>query len=270
MKKLWISILLAIGIFLCLGNTTAHTASPDVDTIMKKMKQLFEPEKTTTRTVTITLWKGKTKTMQWVAREARKKIGDDKNYLLVFMKPEDMKGIARLIVERKDKDNVEFLYIPAINRVREIFPVMAYDTFLNTDFTYADIGFLNVEGVHKLLGEEEHLGKKVYKVETVPKIKWYYGRIITWVSADNYLPIERDYYDTAGRLWKKQTFKKVTVFNEIPTPVKICMEDLQMNTRTEYEVSAVCYGSYVPDDIFSLENLKQSLEAEFCQIKPAK
>ena len=41
-------------------------------------------------------------------------------------------------------------------------PVDIYQRFLGTDFTYADLGFVRLHEMYKLLGEEELNGVQAY------------------------------------------------------------------------------------------------------------
>ena len=63
------------------------------------------------------------------------------------------------------------------------------------------------------------------------------------------LPVQRDYYDVAGALWKTETFE-VTTINGVPTPTRIVMKDLQGKTSTEQQITNVRYGVDIPDAIF--------------------
>jgi hypothetical protein len=223
------------------------------------MKTAFEPSASSTRMVTITLKSEDRITSQWIAREARKTLPDGKKSLVVLSEPEEVKGVARLINEKDTKTNGMFLYLPAIDRIRRISPVMAYDIFLNTDFTFAGLGFIDIGGTSKLVGTEKKDEVMAFKVETIPDKQYYYSRIVTWVSCNNHLPIERHYYDVAGRLWKKQHFENVTVINGVATPLLIRMVDHQNLTSTDYSVSELCYGENVPDDVFSISRTSQLL-----------
>jgi len=155
-----------------------------------------------------------------------------------------------------------------MKRIVEMAPVMAYDSFQCTEFTCSDIGFMNVRGTHKLLGEEEHLGCNAYKVETIPEMKWYYSRIITWVSTKSFLPLQRDLFDITGTLWKTQLFEDVTVINNIPTPLRVRMINVQTEGSTEYKVSDLCYGAPVADEVFEVKGLPNALNVPFCPIPP--
>ena len=110
-----------------------------------------------------------------------------------------------------------------------------------------------------MLGEEEHAGKRAYKIEFVPTDTWYYSRIITWVTTDTMLPLQRDYYDVAGRLWKTLLFKQVMVVNDIPTPLVMEIRDVQQNTHTTFRMDHVRYAEDIPDSLFDPAHLRTTV-----------
>jgi hypothetical protein len=90
-----------------------------------------------------------------------------------------------------------------------------------------------------------------------PQERAYYSRVVTWVAADSLLPLQRDYYDVAGALWKTELFEQVSVIDGVPTPLRIRMNDVQAGTSTEINVSEVRYGVDIPDAVFDPEHLPQ-------------
>jgi outer membrane lipoprotein-sorting protein len=224
-------------------------AQDPVMDVVKKMKEVFEPVRPSTRTVDITMTEGG-ETIHWVAREAMKQFPDGKRMVMVMVEPAEVKGNAYLIWEPTDKPSVVWTYLPFLRRVRELLGVDAYEHFLGTDFTYADLGFVRLHPQYRLLGEEDHGGQTTYKIEeSVPQERAYYSRVITWVSKDSLLPVQRDYYDVAGTLWKTEVFEEETI-DGVPTPIRIQMKDLQGKSSTELRVSDVRYNVEVPDALF--------------------
>jgi outer membrane lipoprotein-sorting protein len=268
MKEKLVCLALFVVIFISLNFPTL-AVDLDANTIISKMKEALEPEISCTRKLVFTIKDDQNKvTNTWVAREGRKKLADGKRTLLVMLEPDEVKGISTLMWEQNDKTDVRWTYLPAMKRFVKFVSSMAFESFQGTDFTYSDIGFINVRGTHKLLGIEEHLGKKAYKVETIPEAKWYYSRIIKWASTENFLPLERDFYDVAGNLWKTEFFEDVAGINNIPTPLKVRMIDVQTKTSTEYRVSDICYGAPVADEVFEPTVLPKALDVPFCPIPP--
>jgi hypothetical protein len=229
--------------------TPAIAEPPDGITILKQMKEVFEPSRPSLRKVVVTSeFKGYRD--QFVVDEARKTFPDGKRRVMVLFKPESVKGNTYLFWEREKQPNFMYIYFPFLRRVREMMPVQLYGHFLGTDFTYADLGFVRLHEHYRLLGEEEHGGIRAYKVEEKFLGEGlYYSRIIIWVAADSFLPLQRDYYDTAGRLWKTELFKEVVTINHVPTPLLIRMKNRD-GASTDFKVTKVEYDVKIPDALF--------------------
>jgi hypothetical protein len=150
--------------------------------------------------------------------------------------------------------------LPAVRRVRKLVPVSAYESFLGTDFTFADLGLVNLRGrKFSLLSEEMVAGVPAYKVqEIVAGAVFYYPRIVTWVAKDSMLPLRRDYYDAANHLWKAELYQDTAIIDGVPTVLRMRMEDRQQNTSTELRVSEVRYDATIPDDLFDPQRLPQA------------
>ena len=237
----------------------AAQSPPDAKTIMKQMKEAFEPVRPSTRTVIVSV-SDMGQTLQFEGRVARKKLADGKRQVIVMTEPPDVRGTALLIAEPKDPStpSVMWLYSPVIRRVRKLIPIDAYDHFLDTDFTYADLGYVRLHDRYKYLGQADVNGTKTYKVdEKIPQEEWYYSHVVTYVSAVNKLPLKREYYDPAGALWKSEVFDHLTDIDGTPTVLHAMMNDVQAQTSTNLVVSEVRYDVDVPDSVFDPMKLGQ-------------
>lgn len=217
-----------------------------------QMKEAFEPTRPSTRKVVISV-SDLGQTVQFVGRVARKKLADGKRQVIVMMEPLDVRGTAMLIAEPKDptKPSIMWIYSPYIRRVRKLVPIDANDHFLDTDFTYADLGYVRLHDTYKYLGKADINGVKADKIdEKIPQEEWYYSHVITYIAEANKLPIKREYYDPAGALWKTEVFDNVTDIDGSPTLLHAQMKDVQAQTSTDLAVSEVRYDVDVPDSIF--------------------
>jgi hypothetical protein len=230
----------------------ATAAPPDAVEVIQRMKDALEPTRPSTRKVVFSVKGPQGEETQWVAGKAFKPLADGKRTLIVLLEPEDLKGTALLIWERAGEADAKWLYMPPLPRVRKIIPVNADEHFLNTDFTYADLGFVSRRGTYRFLGEEKLAGIRAYKIEEVPHDQWYYSRIITWVAA-------------GSMLWKTEVFENVTVIDGVPTPLVMRMQDRQAGTSTELRVSEVRYDVDIPDDFFTPERLPQAATSPLWQ-----
>jgi outer membrane lipoprotein-sorting protein len=260
------NVLLGILMVIVFTVTSAIAESPNVTTIVKQMKEVFEPSRPSTRKVVVTSsYKiegiQKNETIQFVAGQARKMFPDGKRIIWIILEPEHARGTAYLFSEREKQPNLIVAYFPFIRRVREFLPVELYDRFLETNFTYADLGFVRLHEHYKLLGEENLGGIHAYKVEErLPHERLYYSHIYIWVAADSFLPLQRNYYDTEGRLWKTELFKEVATINNVPTPLLIEMKDRD-GYSTYLKVTEVQYDVKVPDELFNPNLLQKAVDS---------
>jgi hypothetical protein len=232
---------------------------PDPKTLVKQMKQAFEPNRPSTRKVVISVT-DMGQTIQFEGRVARKLLADGKRQVIVMTAPVDVRGTAILIAEPKEptKASVMWLYAPVIRRVRKLLPIDAYDHFLDTDFTYADLGYVRIHDRYKYLGTTDVGGVMAYKIdEKIPQEEWYYSHVVTYIAELNKLPVKREYYDPAGALWKTEVFDNITDIDGIATVLHASMKDVQAGTGTDLIVSEVRYDVEVPDSIFDPMKLNQ-------------
>lgn len=242
-------------------------AAPDISTIVSKSKSALEAGRQGTRKVVITVKNEEESTSEWTARNAHKDFEDGKGALLVVLAPENLKGIAHLVWTPEGKQSKEWVYYPQTRRVRMLTSLTAYNSVQGTDFTWSDLGISDPGGEHRFLAQEEHAGKQTYKIETIPEEKRYYSRIVSWISADNFIPIQRDYYNTDGRLWKTKTFENIVVRKNITMPLMVCMKDVIHNRSTEVHISEVCFDApYIPREAFFPLRLPEASLSPVCAV----
>jgi hypothetical protein len=250
------SSLIATTACILLTLSPAAAAPPNAQTLAQRMKAALEPDRSSLRTI-VTVLRSGGETVQWTARQARKKLPDGNRQLTVLLEPADVKGIALLIWEHKDQAaDAQWLYLPALRRVRQILPLGTFESFLGTDFTTSDLGFVDLRHrTFSFLGKDKIGDTPVDKIQEALNDPRYYSRIVTWIATDSMLPLRRDYYDVANRLWKTETFEDVKTIDGVPTPLRIVMEDKQEGSSTELEVSHVRYDAQIPDDLFDPRRL---------------
>jgi outer membrane lipoprotein-sorting protein len=233
---------------------------PDAQTILQRMKAALEPERPSTRTLVVAVRAADGFTAEWTARQARKRLADGNRILTVILAPDDVKGVGLLIREQKDRPDEQWMYLPAIRRVRKLVAIDAQESFLGSDFTLADLGFVNLrDRKFSSLGEESVAGTPAYKVqEVLAGPHYYYSRIVSWVAKDTMLPLRRDYYDAANHLWKTELYQDTAVINGVPTVLRIRMEDHFQGTSTELRVSDVRYDATIPDELFDPQKLREA------------
>jgi outer membrane lipoprotein-sorting protein len=234
--------------------TSAAAQDPDVTTIVTRMKQAVEPPRASAAKILLTVSADR-ETSSVVLGMARAKHSDANRLLFVVLGPADLRGTAYLVEDGSPDQAPQWMYVPAIGRIRKLVTPEAFTAFLNSDFTFADLGFVDLRAAYTLVGTEDVSGKKAYRVQAVPKQQWYYTKIVTLVDAGTFMPIERSYYDVAGQLWKTQRWEHPAVINGALTSLNTKIEDVQAKTHSDLAITDLRYDATVPDALVTPEGL---------------
>lgn len=118
--------------------------------------------------------------------------------LLVFDSPRDVRGTILLTASNKSSDDDQWLYFPAIKRVKRISTSSRSGPFMGSEFSYEDFGSPEVDKyTYKFLREEDCNNLTCYVFERYPTERNSgYSKQILWVDKDEY------------RLWKVEFFDR--------------------------------------------------------------
>ncbi|CAM2005450.1 outer membrane lipoprotein-sorting protein [Acanthopleuribacter pedis] len=127
----------------------------------------------------------------------------------LFLWPADVKGTKMLTWTYKKKDDDQWLYLPALKRVKRISSRNKSGAFMGSEFAYEDLGSQEVEKFkHKWLEDTRLDGREVWKLQRIPvSRKSGYSKQITWVDKEYHNPLKTEYYDRKGELMKTATFR---------------------------------------------------------------
>ena len=239
----------------------------DAVEIMQNIDRILKPEDTLFRKITLEIRDKNKLNNKWQGCEVRKTLKDGKHTLLLITKPEAMNGIATLFIEPMDNTaTTSWIFLPSINRVRRFQNIMAFESYLNTDFTYADLGLIDFNAEHKLISKQDGKNENLLVIETTPQNAYYYSKIITYASKDNFMPVKRDYYAKNGDHWKTLIISD-TEFdkNNHLMKAKMKMKDLFDGTSTTYIIDSTEVNAEINDTHLEAKNLKNLAGSEICQ-----
>jgi len=133
--------------------------------------------------------------------------GDGDKSQSIFDTPRDVKGTAFLSFTHATKPDDQWLYLPALKRVKRISSSNKSGPFMGSEFAYEDISSQEVEKYsYKWLKDETLDGKDVFVVERYPEYKHSgYKRTIAWVDKEIYMPVKVEFYDRKNALLKTLT-----------------------------------------------------------------
>lgn len=161
------------------------------------------------------------------------------------------------------RQNELWQYDPTINRMIKLPPSMMSQGWMGSDFSNDDVlkeSTLSKDYNHTLLSQETYDGTQTYKIELIPKenaaVVW--GKIVKWISQDEYLQLKSEYYDEEDYLIKTETASDVKTMDGrvIPTHFEIIPAEEEGN-KTILVIKTMEFNMDISNGFFSQQNMKQ-------------
>lgn len=133
---------------------------------------------------------------------------DGDKSLTIFDNPRDVKGTAFLSHTHKVGDDDQWLYLPALKRVKRISSRNKSGSFVGSEFSYEDIASQEVEKYgYKYLRDDRLYDLDCFVFERYPvdRKNSGYRRQVTWMDKSEYRIQKVDYYDRKDSLLKTLT-----------------------------------------------------------------
>lgn len=129
--------------------------------------------------------------------------------LVYFYRPRDVRGTAFLTHTRITEADDQWLFLPALKRVKRISSANKSGPFMGSEFAYEDLGSQEVGKYSYRWLRDEPCGELTcFVVQRVPAYENSgYVRQIVWVDQAHYRPMRIEYYDRKNALLKTLVFK---------------------------------------------------------------
>lgn len=130
--------------------------------------------------------------------------GDGDRSLSLFDEPADVKGTAMLTWTHGLEPDDQWLYLPALKRVKRINSRNKSGPFMGSTFAFEDLGSQEVEKYsYKYLRDEACGELQCYVMERYPAYKHSgYTRQVVWIDKDEYRMKKVEFYDRKKSLLK--------------------------------------------------------------------
>jgi len=134
--------------------------------------------------------------------------GDGDKSLLSFDNPKDIKGTAFLSHTHSLTPDDQWLYLPALKRVKRISSANKSGPFVGSEYAYEDLASQEVEKyTYKWLRDETVDRRDTFVVERYPQYEHSgYTRQIVWLDKEMYQPTKLEFYDRKDALLKTLLF----------------------------------------------------------------
>lgn len=174
--------------------------------------------------------------------------------VIIFHRPASVEGTRFLTIENADRDDDQWIYLPALQRVRRIAASEGDSSFMGTDFTYDDLSPIELDDYsYELLREETFDGRPTYVVEMYPidPDDSNYSRTIHWVDAERWVSLKIEFYDDSNDLLKTNLVTRMESVQGYWTIINNTMENIQTGHKTELFVQRFVYNESVPEGLFT-------------------
>ena len=261
MKKHAFLVALIIGLVL----PTLHAQTPAAKglAIAKAAEQADQGFESSRVNLTMTLRnkRGQESTRS-LSNQTLELIEDGDKSLIVFNSPRDVQGTSTLTFTHKSGPDDQWLYLPALKRVKRISSDNKSGPFMGSEFAYEDLSSQEVEKyTYKYLREENEHGSKLHVIERDPvDPKSGYSRQIVWYNESQGYRLEKvEFYDRKNALLKTLTYHSYEQFlGKHWRSKKMKMVNHQTGKETELLFEGYQFKLGLSETDFSQNSLKRA------------
>ncbi len=189
-------------------------------------------------------------------------IDDGDKGLSIFDTPRDVKGTAFLTFSHKVGDDDQWLYLPALKRVKRISSRNKSGSFMGSEFSYEDISSQEIEKyTYKYLRDEPMAGQDCFVFERYPvdKKNSGYSRQIVWMDKAEYRVWKIDFFDRKESHLKTLIFKDYQQYlNKYWRAAQLDMVNHQNGKSTALQLTNYKFKTGLSDKDFNKNSLKRA------------
>lgn len=155
-----------------------------------------------------------------VLRHSKEFDGDVNKGLIVFLKSADIRGTSLLVWQNKDREDDQWLHLPALKKMQRIARSSRRQYFMGTDFSYVDMQVEELREYEYKCKKEIRCkeGKSCFVVISYPKNKKIkretgYSKRIFFVEKERFITHQVDFYGLNKKQFKKlinEDFEKIS------------------------------------------------------------
>jgi len=186
--------------------------------------------------------------------------GDGDKSMSIFDEPADVKGTASLTYSHATDADEQWLFLPALKRVKRISSKNKSGPFMGSEFAFEDISSQEVEKyTYKYLDEDSIDGIAVHKIEAVPSYKHSgYTRLVNYIDQERLVILKVEYFDRKNAPLKTLVASDYTQhLDKFWRPGKMEMVNAQTGKRTILTWTDYAFQTGLSSKDFSSKALKR-------------
>ncbi len=227
--------------------------TPSVDEIVRKSNHVayYQGDDGRARVqMTITDRQGNTREREFVI--LRRNMDDEdgeQRFYVYFQRPADVRETVFMVWKYVDRDDDRWLYLPALDAVRQIASGDKRTSFVGSTFFYEDVSGRGIlEDDHELVEVTDNY----YVVKSTPKNPGAveFDSFTTHIHKSTFIPVKVE-FEKDGDVYRVGEARKVETIQGFPTVTQSFMKDTNMGTETTLDYLKVEYNVDLPENIFS-------------------
>jgi hypothetical protein len=187
---------------------------------------------------------------------------EDSKTVSFILEPIGEKGMAMLSFEfdAQDKDNISWLYLPAMGKVKKIISSDPDDdsgsSFFGSEFFLEDLENIDVDDyTYPHVEEGQFRGRPVWIVEAVPVPahlrKTRYGKSKLWIDRERHILLMQQLYNKRLKPYKQITMSRIERIDGVWTPRRIVVKNLGSKRMSVMMTTSVCFNVTVPQQFLT-------------------
>lgn len=199
--------------------------------------------------------------------------GDDSLGIMFFLHPADVKntGFLTCDYDGSDKDDDQWLYLPALRKTKRIASSNKSGSFMGSDFNYSDMTSRELDDYDFTFyekGREKMVrGKKVWVIESVPRSKKViketgYKKSLVFVRQDNFCMVRAILWEDTGSHMKYMDVKNLEKIDGIWVGTEVHMtrkKGKKTVHKTILKMNNVKFNQDLSYDMFTVRRLEKGL-----------
>jgi hypothetical protein len=177
-----------------------------------------------------------------------------------FLAPADVQGTGILVFDYETKADDMWIFLPALRKTRRILSSQGAQSFMGSEFSYADLNIPALDDFTYDVGKDEPCGgESCYVVDVLPKSKETaandgYSKKTYWVSKSKLVVMRGLFYAPDGKLQKELLTRDVKLLdpkNKRYRTMRMEMINKQNGRRSVFESTKMSFSPNTKDEYFT-------------------
>jgi len=181
--------------------------------------------------------------------------GADQDFLVVFSRPSDVRGMVYIVKKHIGQDDDRWLYLPGLDLVKRISAGDKRTSFVGADYFYEDVsGRGPDEDTHELVETTDQFYVLRHEPRDTSSVE--FSSYATWIDRQTMLPMKIEYQNANGDTYRRVEVLEVEDIQGYPTVTKSRVSNLESGGYTDMQFGFIAYDLGMPADVFTERSLR--------------